>query len=182
MITADPHFNRAMLFFWDKQNDGQPLHVSEHDPGGATSWGVVFRFWSAWRHLHGEPYGYSDFSVMPKEGFLPYLYSQYWLACRCQDLGAVGIVVYDHAGTSGQGTAAKLLQKVLGVTADGAIGPRTMAAFTAMPPALLVSKLTDARIDYYQSLANARLFPGWVPRARRCRDFAMHDLPPPVVA
>lgn len=53
----------------------------------------------------------------------------YWNFNRC-DLfpWMLALGVFDDSVNSGDGGAAKRLQRVLGVTADGAIGPRTLAA------------------------------------------------------
>lgn len=173
MSSSDPYFDQGLAFFWLRENDGEPLHTTPKDSGGATSWGIVFRYWSSWRHEHGEASSFDDFAAMPRDGFRPYLYSQYWLATRCQDLGVVGIAVFDMAGTSGTHWAAKLLQRAVGVGEDGAIGPLTLAAVASIEPAELLRRYCDVRIAYYQSLAQAADFPGWAPRARRCRDFAL---------
>lgn len=60
--------------------------------------------------------------------------------------------VYDSAVNQGTGTAAILLQKVLGVKADGSIGPVTVAAANAQDGATLAKAFKVARIAKYRKL------------------------------
>lgn len=51
------------------------------------------------------------------------------------------------------------------MTADGAIGPRTLAAVTAMPADEIVEKFCDLREAHYKSLSTFATFgKGWMRR------------------
>lgn len=89
--------------------------------------------------------------------------------------------VIDHGVPSGPDTAARMLQTVVGVPADGIIGPKTLAAITAFPDGtlfgvpvpgrvLLNLAFRDARMLAYASLAKRRpkdlkYLLGWLKRA-----------------
>ncbi|NCX68950.1 MAG: hypothetical protein EBW93_07580 [Betaproteobacteria bacterium] len=44
------------------------------------------------------------------------------------------------------------IQNIVGVTADGNIGPKTVAAINAMDEATLVAKLKDRNYAFYEGL------------------------------
>ena len=55
--------------------------------------------------------------------------AKYWDAQRCDELPAgVDYAVFDYGVNSGIGRSKKVLQRVVGVTADGVLGPATMRA------------------------------------------------------
>jgi lysozyme family protein len=75
----------------------------------------------------------------------------FWDVNRLDELRSQGAAnhVYDHGVNRGTGTAAILLQKVLGVMADGDIGPVTIAAANKLPDGELEALYRKARkIDY----------------------------------
>lgn len=91
------------------------------DRGGETAFGVSRRSYPA-----EEPWP-------PSRERAEYLrHRDYWTPCRCDELPElIALAVYDWAIHSGEGAAARALQRELGVTADGDIGPRTVAACVA---------------------------------------------------
>ena len=66
--------------------------------------------------------------------------------------------VLDFAVNSGTGRAAKALQKLVGATQDGAIGPKTLQAVMNHDPAELVDKFHDTRQKFYESLSHFKTF------------------------
>lgn len=172
------YFPTAMAFLWRADVDGQPHHITPHDAGGATNWGVTYATWTAWQRLHGQPASLAIFENLDKSAFLPLYRAQFWNACRCPSLGAVGVMVFDIAVNCGPGHAAGFLQMVLGVTVDNQIGPITIAAYAQVNPATLVRMLCVQREDYYKSCAQAEYFcAGWNRRAEMCRDYVLALLP-----
>jgi lysozyme family protein len=168
------YFSMALDFIWKPEIDGQPYHVTPHDTGGATSWGVTYSTWVAWQRLHGQPASLSAFKRLDKSGFEPLYRAQFWNACRCSSLGPIGIMVFDAAVNCGPGNAAGLLQMVLGVTVDRQIGPITVAAYAAVDPPTLARALCEQRENYYQHCAQAEYFcKGWNRRAEMCRDHVL---------
>jgi lysozyme family protein len=80
-----------------------------------------------------------------------YYKANFWDVNRLDELRSQGAAnhVYDHGVNRGTGTAAILLQKVLGVMADGDIGPVTIAAANKLPDGELEAMYRKARkIDY----------------------------------
>jgi lysozyme family protein len=74
----------------------------------------------------------------------------FWTAVRGSEMHpALALHVFDSAFNNGAGNAAKLLQAALGVTIDGVIGPRTLAAAAAWKDvALLCADFLAQRIAF----------------------------------
>lgn len=83
--------------------------------------------------------------------------ANFWDVNRLGDLVSQEVAnkVYDSGVNQGTGTAAILLQKCLGVNADGGIGPVTIAAANKMDGVALAGAFKAARIAKYQRIAAA---------------------------
>lgn len=155
----------ASLAFTRKEeggNDDDP-----HDHGGRTSRGIIQREWDAWRQTHpGLP---DDVWQAPDAEIDDIYKAQYWNP-YCDALpGGVDLFFFDTCVNAGRQQAVKLLQRALGVTADGMFGIATRAAVAAATPATLVHAFAERRRDFYRAL---RQFPrygrGWIGRTNRC--------------
>ena len=142
------------------------------DPGGMTNLGVTKR---AWEEYVGHEVTESDMRALTPAVVKPFYQKRYWDACKCSDLhGGVDLVVFDVAVNSGTGRAAKFLQEAVGATADGSIGPRTVAAANNFGPHLIINKICDRREAFYKSLPTFPTFgKGWLARAERVRKAAL---------
>lgn len=167
------HFTQAIDFWWRPENDGQPFHVRPGDPGGATHWGVTYRVWAAWEAAHGRVPTVEIFQTQPRVTMLPLLRMNYWDACRCSTLSFAGIPVFDMAGNGGPGAAVLLLQRIVGVSADGIFGPVTLRAVRNAPLGMLVDAYGKARLAHYSGLRQAAENPGWFRRAKDCTAYTM---------
>lgn len=82
--------------------------------------------------------------------------------------------VLDYAVNSGTGRAPKVLQALVGVTQDGAIGPATLAAVAKRDPVALIAALCDERIAFLRRLKTWSTFGnGWSRRVAEVRRDAM---------
>ena len=165
--TSDARFNACLAFTWRVDEDGQPLHVTAGDRGGATSWGVTLASWTAWREDHGQrTTTEADLAAATKPELAEMIRSRYWLAVSADSLPVgVDLLVYDFGYGSGPGTSVRKLQEVVGVDADGVLGPRSMAAVRAHDRVALIKALAARHEAYYQSLADFSLFGrGWTRR------------------
>mgnify|MGYP001556693352 CR=1 FL=1 len=83
-------------------------------------------------------------------------------------------MVFDYAVNSGPGRAVKSLQSVLGVAADGVVGPVTRAAATKAEPVGVINALCDARLSFLKSLGTWSTFGnGWTNRVASVRAAAI---------
>ena len=161
-------------FDWMEQNfEGQPLHVTEHDEGGATAYGWTIGTWQAYARLHGADGSFAHFKTMKKADFLVPTRVQFWNTVQGDRLpSGVDIIWADFA--FGSGGATRVLQEVIGTEADGVVGQQTvLKAWSVDDRAALLDRMTAARKDYYATLSTYSLFGhGWDRRADECRVLA----------
>ena len=130
------------------------------DPGGMTNLGVTKRVWEEWV---GHQVDEQAMRALTPAIVGPMYKAKYWDKIKGDELPAgVDYAVFDAAINSGPGRAAKWLQEVVGVIADGAIGPGTMKAVLAEDPAELVSAYSFKRMNFLQGLPKWPTFgKGW---------------------
>lgn len=131
------------------------------DPGGPTNWGItIYDARAYWKHDATA----ADVRAMPVDVAKSIYRAKYWDALDCDELPAgVDYAVFDYGVNSGISRAAKVLQHLLGVTADGHIGPKTTAAANAAVSTYnTVAALCDERLDFLKSLHTWPVFgKGW---------------------
>ena len=130
------------------------------DPGGMTNLGCTKRVWEEWV---GQPVSEADMRALKRTDVAPLYKARYWDKVRGDDLpDGVDYAAFDFAINSGPGRAARMLQEVVGVTADGVIGPKTLAAVHAMPARGVIKQYQSARLAWLQSLSTWAIFGrGW---------------------
>ncbi len=146
-----------------------------NDPGGATMKGVTHRTYT--RYL-GRDVTHDELRAIPDEHLADIYRKYYWDACRCDALpDGLDVAVFDTAVNTGPAQAARLLQRLVGVPADGAIGPRTIAAINdyvavhGLPS--LIEAYTEARQNFYRLLPTYVHFgEGWRKRAENVAQVA----------
>ena len=139
------------------------------DPGGETNLGVTKVVWEAWV---GHPV--ETMKGLTPEDVAPMYRKKYWDAVHGDDLPTgVDYLAFDFAVNAGPGRSVKLLQQALGVTADGAIGPGTLAAIKAADPKALVEKFSEMKENFYKSLPTFGTFgTGWLRRVAEVKTIA----------
>ena len=143
------------------------------DPGGATNKGITHKTYS---DFLGRPLEDVDELKNIPEEHVQLIYKQgYWDKVKGDNLpSGVDFAIFDWAVNSGPGRAAKALQKAVGATADGAIGPKTLAAVEAADAAEIIKAVADEREAFYKSLRTFNTFgKGWLRRNKETRDFAL---------
>lgn len=130
------------------------------DPGGMTNLGCTKSTWEDWVN---HPVTEADMRALTPADVAPLYKAKYWDKIKGDELPTgVDYAVFDAAINSGPGRAAKWLQEVVGVTADGAIGPGTMKAVMAVNPGELVSAYSFKRMAFLQGLHTWPTFgKGW---------------------
>lgn len=143
------------------------------DPGGMTNLGVTKKVWEEWV---GRPVTEKEMRALTPEAVAPLYRRKYWDKVQADFLPTgVDMAVFDFAVNSGPGRAAKLLQKVLGVTQDGAIGPQTLLKATNVDSSKLVADYNAERLAFLQALPHWDTFgKGWGRRVAEVTAQATH--------
>lgn len=138
------------------------------DRGGCTNCGITQRTFSAW--LASNDLVETHVREITGDEVADIYRSHYWDAAHCDDLpDALAFVHFDAAVQHGPGQAAKFLQAAVGVVADGAIGPATLAAASRADVATSVRRYIDRRHAFYDALVardrtQGRFLKGWLNR------------------
>lgn len=130
------------------------------DPGGATKHGITRATLSRFR---GRPVSVEDVRALTREEAGTIYRRLYWEPIRGAELPAgIDLALFDFAVNSGPDRAVRRLQDVLGVPADGIVGPRTLAAARNAEAADVIRRLTRARLAFLSGLASWPIFGrGW---------------------
>jgi len=142
------------------------------DPGGMTNLGVTKR---VWEEFVGHEVDEQTMRGLTPEAVAPLYKKRYWDAIHGDDLpSSVDFCVFDCAVNSGVGRASKFLQKAVGVTDDGKIGPGTLAAVASKDPKEIVEAFCDIRQAFLESLPTFATFgKGWSRRVSEVREQAI---------
>ena len=132
---------------------------------GSTNLGVTQANWEA---FVGHPVTWNDMRVLTPEKVTPFYKRKYWDVVHGDELpNGVDYMAFDFAVNAGPGMAIKLLQRAVGVTQDGAIGPMTLSAIHAIPVNILIQRFSDAKEEFYKGLHNQTYEKGWLGRVSR---------------
>ena len=137
---------------------------SDHaaDPGGKTRYGVT--------EAVAREVGYrGDIRELPLDLAKRIYKDRYWDTVKAEQLpAAIRYAVFDAAVNSGAGQSTKWLQRALGVTDDGVLGPKTLTAANAANPDALKMRMLGQRLKFMTYLPNWGAFSrGW---SRRIAD------------
>ena len=130
------------------------------DPGGRTNLGCTQ---TVWEEFVGHPVSEADMKALTPADVAPLYKRKYWDKVSGDDLHfGLDYAVFDAAINSGPGRAAKWLQEVVGVEADGAIGKGTLAAVAAHDTQEVIALYNDKRLQFLESLPTFATFgKGW---------------------
>ena len=133
------------------------------DPGGMTNLGVTKTVWEGWT---GHDATETTMRNLSTSDVTPLYRKKYWDAVQGDNLPAgLDYCVFDTAVNSGAGRSIKLLQRSIGVTEDGFLGPNSLAAILVSDVGSLIDKYCDARNEFLQSLSTFETFgKGWTNR------------------
>ena len=142
------------------------------DPGGETNLGVTKRVYEEWG-------GTKDMKDLTVEDVAPIYQKNYWNRVRGDDLPAgLDLCVFDFGVNAGTGRSAKFLQRLVGTTVDGGIGPATIGAVNAYVQIegieATIEAFQNSRQEYYESLSTFETFGrGWTRRVTETTQSAM---------
>ena len=143
------------------------------DKGGATNMGVTI---GTWRSVGYDKDGDGDIDVddlhlLDKEDVIErVLRPHYWNRWRADEIlnQSVANILVDWVWASGT-HGIKRPQRILGVTPDGIVGPKTIAAVNSMDPMELHFRIKNNRIKFIDEIcqrdpSQERFRKGWLNR------------------
>jgi lysozyme family protein len=143
------------------------------DPGGETNMGVTKRVYEEWG-------GTKDMKDLTFEDVAPIYKKNYWDRVKGDNLSSgLDLCIFDFGVNAGTGRAAKFIQKMIGVTADGGIGPQTLRALGIYEEevggvAEVIKEYQIKRQEYYESLSTFKTFGrGWTRRVNETTQSAL---------
>ena len=143
------------------------------DLGGATNMGVTI---GAWKSCGYDKDGDGDIDVddlrlLTREDVVNrVLKPHYWDRWKADDIKSQSVanILVDWVWASGA-HGIKIPQRLLGVSVDGIVGPKTLAAVNARNPRELFDMIKLARFDFIEDIcrkrpANNKFKRGWMNR------------------
>lgn len=173
-------FERALRFLLRPDIEGG-YSDDPHDPGGPTNMGVSLRFASTVGDLDrdGRPdldvdgdgdVDADDIRRLTQHQAEVVYRELFWRPCKCESLPwPLALQVFDTAVNQGRGPAITILQRAVGVPADGRPGPRTIAAALAADAQRAAIEYQALRnLRYAQTAGFERYGRGWLRRSAKC--------------
>lgn len=162
-----------------------------HDPGGATNRGVTI---ATWRQVGYDKDGDGDIDVAdlklitPADAVSRVMKPHYWDRWKADQIKSQSVanIVVDWVWASGKHGITEV-QKILGVKADGIVGPKTLGALNAQDPRALFDHIHRARARFIDQVIAGRptsacYRAGWLRRLDYIRFGALvHNAIPPKV-
>jgi lysozyme family protein len=138
------------------------------DPGGATMKGVTIGTFAGYK---GRKVTKAELRAISDADLRAIYRRKYWDVVKGDDLPAgLDLVAFDGAVNSGPSRGARWLQVGLGVTADGKIGPQTLAHARAANVGQVIDYACNARLVFLRGLKTFPTFgKGWLARVASVR-------------
>ena len=160
--------NRLALFIlkWEGGFVNDP-----DDLGRATNMGVTIGTYEAYCRKKGYPKPTVErLKNLTKEEWTEIMKTMYWDRWRADEIKSQSVanILVDWVWASGV-HGIKIPQKLLGVTVDGVVGPKTIAAVNARNPRELFDMIKITRFDFIEDIcrkhpANNKFKRGWMNR------------------
>jgi len=155
-MTRAEKFIPKILF----NEGGDKVTNDPNDSGGLTKYGIS-----------QKSFPNVDIKNLTEAKAIEIYKSIYFDPCKIDLIGdeLLALHVFDFAVNSGNSRSIKILQKVIGVEADGAFGKDTLLAVNTGSH---VEAFKQARIDFYKLIGtgkNAKFLKGWINRVNNLK-------------
>jgi lysozyme family protein len=167
MAKFEPYFPTII------KSEGEKYTNDPVDTAGATKYGIIIADLKEFNlDKNGDKkYTAEDVKALTLEDAKVIYKKMYWDYFKADNINNQSLAEYivDGAINQGRGTIAKYVQQIIGVTADGIVGSKTLEAINAYDSKELFNKLKAKREDkYHRIVANnpsqKRFIKGWINR------------------
>lgn len=128
------------------------------DNGGATMIGVTIGTYRTYCRYKGKKTpSVEDLKNISYKEWRDIVHSMFWSKWKAdliEDQNVANMIV-DWVWASGQGIGIKRVQNILGVTADGIVGPKTLNAINNADPKDLFTKVYNARVAHFNAIVKS---------------------------
>jgi len=161
-------FEIAMKFVREAEGG---LYNHPNDPAGLTNMGITQR-----------DYPLIDIKNLTREQADEIFWQDYWLKSAAPQVPFPAYISYfDSCVNTGRTQANKFLQRVVGATADGIVGPYTRSLMSKKDPVDVAYGIIDQRQTFYENLCENRpklkvFLRGWGNRNNNLRDYIKNIL------
>jgi lysozyme family protein len=153
-----------------KDEGGYTLHKVEGDRGGQTYAGIARRFHPGW-----PGWGAIDAGGEPPAALVRDFYAvEFWDRIRGDSIRdqRIAETIFNFAVNADWRVAAKIAQAIVGVTPDGQIGEKTLAALNSVEPRFFEAAFALGKLKRYADIVNrdrsqGKFLLGWVNRTLR---------------
>lgn len=170
------NFPQAILFGFTLPEEGG-FSDNPDDPGGATQAGITL---TTFRKIMKNPaLTVADLKAITPEAESTIYRLGYWATIRGDELPAgIDLTTFDFGVNAGPGESEMLLQRAVGVPADGILGPISMAAIAKASPCETIVALAGLQKAHYEALPTFHIFgAGWLARNTRRATAALKLIP-----
>jgi len=166
MVASNWKQSLAAVLKSEGGNDDDPA-----DHGGRTSRGITQREYDAWRRENKQ--APMDVWSAPQADIEAIYHDEYWMP-NCDLLPAgPDFLLFNMAVNAGPYRGAIILQRAVGVAADGHIGPLTREALRDADARSLIERYSAESRAFYLGLHQAKFTKGWLNRVEFVRQTAL---------
>ncbi len=153
-----------------KHEGGYTNHPS--DPGGPTNFGITIHDYRRYIKSNGTAADVRDMKIADAAAIYR---ARYWDALCCDQLPAgLDYAVFDYGVNSGIARAAKVMARLVGITANDTMTEALLAAIRNASPQTLIGRLCDERLAFLKGLKTWPVFgSGWARRVAEVRRDAL---------
>jgi lysozyme family protein len=167
MANFDPYFPSII------KSEGAEYTNDPVDTGGCTKFGIILQTLKEYKYDVNKDgiFTCEDVKGLTLEDAKNIYKKMFWDYFKADSIKNQSLAEYivDGAINQGRGTIAKYVQEIIGVTADGLVGNKTLEAINAHDPKDLFHKLKSKREDKYHRIvaknpSQKRFIKGWINR------------------
>lgn len=171
------NFDKAFAHTFENEGGMKTTKVTG-DRGGQTCCGISRKFHPSW-----AGWTYVDRGEDPPMFLVKTFYGEkFWSPIRGNEIKSQGLAfaLFDFGVNAGSTVAVKLMQTVLGLEADGKVGPKTLEALNKADREQTLMAFTLAAIARYHAICmkdrtQTKFLLGWVGRVLRLLEGAKDE-------